>query len=422
MAGPQASRSTKLPSRRVRSERVLVKAWHAIRRNAETSQVKSTREEARLFGQDLPRNLRCLQKRLREGYKFEKAYGATPQKGPGKVGKRPIVVAPLCDRIVQRAILDVLQDGRDMPAIKSVLATPTSIGGIPGRGVENAIKLFDQCAADGCKFVAGSDIAGFFTKIPKADVIDFLKNEVTDPAFLDLISAALTVELSNAGKLSPDDLRLFPTGDDGVAQGCPLSALAGNIVLRDFDLLMNDPKRGLICIRYIDDFIIVGRRSDNVVKGMEAARALLNKMGMNIYDPDKDPGKAFVGRIGEPHVFLGRKLIPGHYPPAEAAKLKLKRSIDELINDGQKAIGKVVKGRQLKTTDKAFAPTIVAINNAIRGWRGSFKGSNCPDVFAELDGWISRRIADFERYLDVNAPKRKGGIRELALGLRQLNQ
>jgi retron-type reverse transcriptase len=400
---------------------VLFGAWNAIRRNAETSQVKSTKEEARVFGQDLLKNIHKLQRRLREGYSFEKPYGATPKKGPGKVGNRPIVVAPLHDRIVQRAILDVLQNAKDMPRIRAVLATPTSIGGIPSRGVDNALKIFDQCVDDGYSHVAGSDIAGFFTKIPKAKVFKFLEPEIADPAFMELARAALTVELSNADKLSPDDLRLFPTDEEGVAQGCPLSALAGNIVLRDFDEEMNAPARGLRCIRYIDDFIVLGGSRRSVLKGMAAARSLLATLGMNIYDAEQAPTKAFVGRVGDPFEFLGRKLIPGQFPPGEAAKKKLCLSIDSLIKDGQTAIHKAVNGRRLGSNDKPFGPTVVAINNAIRGWRGCYRYSNCPEVFAELDHWICRRLTDFEAYLDSHAPKKDRTARMAALGLRQLS-
>ena len=80
------------------------------------------------------------------------------------MGKRPIVVAPLPDRIVQRAILDVLQEATDLPHVQEVLATPTSVGGIRGRGVDTAIKLFDDRQLAGDRFVAGSDISGFFTR------------------------------------------------------------------------------------------------------------------------------------------------------------------------------------------------------------------------------------------------------------------
>ena len=51
-------------------------------------------------------------------------------------------------------------------------------------------------------------------------------------------------------------LSLFPNETIGVAQGSALSALAGNIALREFDAEMNS--RGLVCVRYIDDFMLLG--------------------------------------------------------------------------------------------------------------------------------------------------------------------
>jgi hypothetical protein len=103
---------------------ILVGAWHAIRRNAETSRSQRTREEARQFGHNLPQQLKKIQGRLKFGYQFAPAFGATPEKGIGKPGKRPLVIAPLDDRIVQRALLDVLQDANDLPSVQAVLKTP----------------------------------------------------------------------------------------------------------------------------------------------------------------------------------------------------------------------------------------------------------------------------------------------------------
>jgi hypothetical protein len=39
--------------------------------------------------------------------------------------------------------------------------------------------------------------------------------------------------------------------------------------------MMNDPKRGIVCIRYIDDFIILGKKADHVRKAMASARSHL---------------------------------------------------------------------------------------------------------------------------------------------------
>ncbi|HYI47537.1 MAG TPA: reverse transcriptase domain-containing protein [Allosphingosinicella sp.] len=397
---------------------VLVGAWHAIRRNAETSQQEATKQKARRFGENLPANLRDLQSRLLSGYRFTKAYGATPPKGPGKVGKRPIVVAPLEDRIVQRAILDVLQGAREIAGVQRVLDTPTSIGGIPGRGVDHAIKLFDEQVSAGDRFVAGSDISGFFTKIPRSGVIDFLKREAVEPDFLKLVEDALTVELANADRLSADDRKLFPTGDDGVAQGCPLSALAGNIILENFDQQMNS--RGITCIRYIDDFIVMGKTRQGVRRAMSAAKSLLAGLDMDIYDPATSPNKAFEGPIGCPHVFLGYILLPGIYPPSDAACEKLMAQLGILIAQGQQSISKAVTDRTLTSRDRCYAQTLVAIDQTVRGWRGSFQSSNCPAEFEKLDQQIDRRLMDFRAFFLAKMAKRSPARQRRALRVQLL--
>jgi retron-type reverse transcriptase len=375
---------------------VLVTAWHAIRRNSETSQQKATKQKARTFGENLPANLRRIQDRLRNGYRFSKAYGATPPKGGGKTGKRPIVVAPLEDRIVQRAILDVLQDAVESPGVQRVLRTVTSVGGIRGRGVDHAIALFEERVREGDRYVAGSDISGFFTKIQRKSVVDFLNRDLVESNFVRLVDDALTVELSNVFNLSEDDRKLFPTGEDGVAQGCPLSALAGNIVLENFDLEMN--KRGITCIRYIDDFIVIGKKLSSVRKAMEGAKSILSRLNMDIYDPKKSPNKAFIGSIGEPHVFLGYKLIPGVYPPGDVACDRLMAQIGQLISDGKRSIHGAVSGRILANQDRCYAQTLVAVDRVIHGWRASFRSSNCPNFFERIDQEIDRCLLDFRSF------------------------
>lgn len=400
--------------------RVLVAAWHAIRRNAETSQQENTKLKARKFGEDLPTNLRKIQDRLRDNYRFDKAYGATPPKSGGKPGKRPIVVAPLEDRIVQRAILDVLQDSLEISGVQRVLQTPTSIGGIRGRGVDHAIMLFDERVKAGDRFVAGSDIAGFFTKIPRLKVIDFLRKECAESEFVELIHNALAVELSNIDKLSDDDRKLFPTGSDGVAQGCPLSALAGNIVLEKFDSEMN--KQGITCIRYIDDFIILGKSLYAVKKAMDSAKRILADLNMDIYDPIKAPSKAFIGSIGEPHVFLGYALIPGVYPPAEAASARLMAQIKTLIANGQRSISKAVTDRPLSRQDRCYAQTLVAIDLTVHGWRGSFRSSNCPEIFERIDSEIDRRLLDFRSFYRQKTTNKTPAQQRRALRIRLLSK
>jgi retron-type reverse transcriptase len=238
----------------VRKSATLHQAWFSIRDNARSSKSAKTKSEVREFEQALPLRIRSLQDKLRRGYEFQPSLGVLIPK-PSGAGDRGLVVSPLPDRIVQRALLDVLHR-HDSDTIQSIIECPTSFGGIPGRGVQDAIIEIERVRnADGAAWLAGSDISGFFTKIVVADVVDFVRDAVNDDDFTKLFEDALKVELANTSMMSPKDLELFPREGIGVAQGCPLSAFAGNIFLRNFDEVMNEGP--ITCLRYIDDFILL---------------------------------------------------------------------------------------------------------------------------------------------------------------------
>jgi hypothetical protein len=76
----------------------------------------------------------------------------------------------------------------------------------------------------------------------------------TDQKFIDLFYQGICIDLDNAEDLSRQK-DLFPYGDVGVGQGVCLSPFVGNLILSDFDKQMN--AGDCVCIRYIDDIIIV---------------------------------------------------------------------------------------------------------------------------------------------------------------------
>jgi RNA-directed DNA polymerase len=92
-------------------------------------------------------------------------------------------------------------------------------------------------------------------------VIDKIGNEIDDGRFQDTLRAATKVVLANEKALG-EDRRVFPTDEEGVAQGSPLSPLFGNILLYDFDARFND--RGVVCVRFIDDFVLLGDNESSV--------------------------------------------------------------------------------------------------------------------------------------------------------------
>ncbi|WP_458726016.1 reverse transcriptase domain-containing protein [Pseudomonas gregormendelii] len=62
---------------------------------------------------------------------------------------------------------------------------------------------------------------------------------------------------------------------EGVAQGSPLSPLIANLYLHDFDKTINDGE--VTCLRYIDDFLILGKDMGCVDRAFSKAQELSSK-------------------------------------------------------------------------------------------------------------------------------------------------
>ena len=114
----------------------LEDAWRVIYRNGKFSNSEDVRQAIERFSEDPAGNLRSIQRRLSSGtFDFGQARGVPIQKRDGKgnlTGKiRPIVIASLEARVVQRAILNVLVE---IPALKPYANTPYSFGGLRKAG------------------------------------------------------------------------------------------------------------------------------------------------------------------------------------------------------------------------------------------------------------------------------------------------
>ena len=233
-------------------------AWHSIRANGFRSPQQETRDAVDEFERDAEGHIAHIQLRLRKNtFSFDPQIGVRKKKRSG--GKRGIVIAPIRNRIVERAWLNCLQE--HVPFVRDVILTPTSVGGVPDRSVPHGLALIRGAMDVGKLCFVRADISGFFDGIPRQDVIKTLGKYIEDDGFLKVLEASTKVTLANESALG-DDRKLFPTDEEGVAQGSPLSALFGNILLHDFDQQFND--RGIVCIRFIDDFIILGERQRGV--------------------------------------------------------------------------------------------------------------------------------------------------------------
>jgi RNA-directed DNA polymerase len=190
----------------VRKTKVIEKAWGAIQRNAGTSKSLETKNEIAEFAANLSTNLPRLRRQLQQNkFVFPPARGIKlPKDKKDRSNFRPLVVAKVESRIVQRAIHDVLVT---VPAVQKFVRTPYSFGGIKKNkkddiaAVPAAIQAVLHAIGSGASFVIRSDIANFFTRIPKSAVIDIVTKAVLDKEFVELFTQAIKVELANVAQL-----------------------------------------------------------------------------------------------------------------------------------------------------------------------------------------------------------------------------
>lgn len=245
----------------LRSDANLFAAWRHVRRRALNSSNDEIKGYATEFENQHQRHIKRIAAKLREKtFKFDPVKGVLKDKkkrlAQGKE-PRPIAIATIANRVVQRALLQILQprvarDEKDpntkyepkqdprLGRLNEVSRSPYGVGGLmyPYGGVRPAIQMVMDAMSKGACYYYQSDIKAFFTMIPTAIVIEKIRHETGDDALSQLFSAALEVELSNKEELL-SYAKLFPAGGIGVAQGSSLSALAGNILLYNFDHELN---------------------------------------------------------------------------------------------------------------------------------------------------------------------------------------
>jgi hypothetical protein len=419
--------------RKLRSRETLHRSWAAVKQSGLSSPSEATVRDINRYDDNWLRNLEQVSKRLRAGtFRFDGEQGITIPKGKGK-GLRPLVMAPIDNRIVRRAILEVLQGyGSDatpsrrswpgVPAIRRVMETKTSVGGIRARGVPHGLSLIDEAVRNGKSWFIRSDIKNFFTRIPLAAVNAFIAQAVMDVQFAQIFKIALATNLSNRAELEErHHFKLFPDDDVGVAQGSALSALAANITLRDFDEKMNG--RGIVCVRYIDDFVMLGPTRANVQAAYASARENLALMGMDVYRHDdaaaRRDGKFDEGNIYDGTDVLGYKVSGHSRQPSSGAIKAFSKKCDRIIEQAKKDM-KLTASGQSASQGLCYHQAMVLLHKTIRGWSQAFRHTTATHVFKSLDKQIDRRIDELRKFAYAVTQGATDEVRRRVMGIQLL--
>jgi group II intron reverse transcriptase/maturase len=155
-------------------------------------------------------------------------------------GTRPLGIAVVRDRVVQQAILQVIE-----PIIDPHFSE-YSYGFRKKRSVQMAIKQSMKYYEEGYRVAVDFDLKSYFDTIHHQKLMAYLGYFIKDKTVLTVIR-----KFQQAGVLENG---LIVKNDEGVAQGGPLSPLLANVYLNQLDRELE--KRGHRFVRYADDFVI----------------------------------------------------------------------------------------------------------------------------------------------------------------------
>jgi RNA-directed DNA polymerase len=277
---------------------------------------------------NLESHLEDLHGRVQRG-----AYRALPARRvyiPKADGRqRPLAVAALEDKIVQRATAAVLN------AIYEEDFLGFSYGFRPGRGSHDALDaLVVGIESRKVNFILDADIRTFFDTIDHEWLIRFVEHRIGDPRVIRLIRKWLKAGVLEDGVVAGSDR--------GTGQGAVISPLLANIYLHyGLDLWVERWRRreatgDMIFVRYADDFIVGFQHEADARSFQEALRGRLEGFALALH-PDKTRLIEF-GRfaaanrkrrgLGKPETFnfLGFTFICGRTRPGKFLILRKTRS------------------------------------------------------------------------------------------------
>ena len=323
------------------------------------------------FGKRLPEEVRKLTDLLRSGEFRPQAIRRKHIDKPGTNQTRPLGIPTVRDRVVQKAIVNVIE-----PIFERDFAEQ-SYGFRPGRGCKDALRRVDRLIRAGYVHVVDADLKGYFDSIPHEALLARVKEKISDGSVLRLIDSFLTANILEETK--------GWTPVAGAPQGAVLSPLLSNIYLDPLDQLMAE--RGFEMVRYADDFVILCRTPEDAHTALALVQDWVGENGLTLH-----PTKTKVVDVREDGFdFLGYHFRGLKRWPREKSLKRLKD---------------VIRAKTPRNCGKSLQCVIADVNRTLRGWFAYFKHSR-PWIFGRLDGWIRQRLRTMLR----KRHKRRGRAR-----------
>lgn len=275
-------------------------------------------------------------------------------------GERELGIPTVVDRLIQQAMLQVLQPRFD-PTFSE-----HSYGFRPRRGAHGAVCAAQRYVQQGKTWVVDVDLSKFFDRVNHDILMGKLAHRIEDKRVLALIRRYLNAGIMASGVVT--------SRHEGTPQGGPLSPLLANVMLDEVDKELE--KRGHCFARYADDCNVYVQSKRAGERVLTALREQYARLRLQVNEE-----KSAVAEVSE-RKFLGFSfwVTPRGLARCRVAKPALEKMKERVRQLTRPSVG------------KSLAQVCNELTVYLRGWKNYFRPATTPWVYAHLDGWIRHRL------------------------------
>jgi group II intron reverse transcriptase/maturase len=275
-------------------------------------------------------------------------------------GQRELGIPTVRDRLIQQALLQVLQPLFD-PGFSD-----HSYGFRPGRNAHDAVRRAQRYIQAGRRWVVDVDVERFFDRVNHDVLMGKLAKRIVDKRVLRLIRRYLEAGVMVNG--------VVMERYEGTPQGGPLSPLLANVLLDEVDKELE--QRGHAFVRYADDGNVYVRSQRAGERVMALLRRRYGRLRLRLNE-----SKSAVARVWD------RKFLGFSFWVASGGTVQMRVAGQAL--DKMKARVRCLTRR---TCGRSLAQVVEALRSYLMGWKNYFRLAATPKVFRELDKWIRHRL------------------------------
>lgn len=328
--------------------------------------VKANKGAAGVDGRDIPETAHYLQtawpsicEQLRQGTYRPSPVRRVAIPKPGG-GERELGIPTVTDRLIQQALLQVLQPLLD-PTFSEY-----SYGFRPGRSAHEAVVRAQAYVQSGRRIVVDVDLEKFFDRVNHDILIDRLQKRIGDAGVIRLIRAYLNSGIMQDG--------VVVSRYQGTPQGGPLSPLLANVLLDEVDRELE--RRGHCFGRYADDANVYVRSQKAGERVMAMLRKLYAKLHLTVNE-----AKSAVASV------FGRKFLGLSFWVAPKGEIKCKAAAKPMAAYKQR-----IRRLTRRSGGRSMAEVVEGLRPYVLGWKAYFRLSQTPKVWRTLDEWMRHRL------------------------------